>query len=331
MRFEKHVAGKNSMWSSWADRAPVAVALLATLFLTTARGVAQQVPPPHDRFGEFPRFANTADEFGEGRNPWQQRRVKPFRVIGNLYYVGFQDVSAWFIATPQGHIQIDSTWEQTWPLIMESIEELGFQVRDIKYLLSSHSHIAHIAAHRTAKDLTGAQIWASRRDAANWIEKPEAVEAKYATDFYRLRWKPAKVDKYVETGTTLTLGGTTLTAHITACETEGATTWTMVAEEGGRRYNVVMSSGLGVGNLKSWPTKARDCEEGLKRAAALPADVYLSVHDPYWGFREKRAKMNSFFPGNPFLNGDEYRAYVAARQKDLQDALAGRPVRGGAD
>jgi len=314
VRFGKHVVSKISMWSPWADKTFLGAALFATLFLAGASGFAQ-VPAPHPRYGEYPRFSPATDEFGERRNAFNNRRIKPFKIVGNLYYVGFNDVSSLLIVTPQGHILIDSTFETTWPLVMESIEELGFQVRDIKYLLHSHGHIAHISAHRTVKDLTGAQIWAAQGDAMTIEDGGLAANG-------RVRWKPAKVDNKFQNGAKLTLGGTTLTAHITPCETEGATTWTMVAEEDGRRYNVVMSPGLRIGRINRWPTKARDCEMGLRRAAALPADIYLSIHAPYYGLLEKVAKMKAMSPGNPFINPEEYRSYVAAMQKDLQDAVA---------
>src|SRR5881409_2880942 len=66
--------------------------------------------------------------------------VEPFRIIRNIYYVGASDVTAYLIATPKGHILLDGGFAETAPMILASVEKLGFHPSDIRILLNSHAH-----------------------------------------------------------------------------------------------------------------------------------------------------------------------------------------------
>src|SRR5688500_9633899 len=79
----------------------------------------------------------------------------PHKVIGNVYYVGSKDLGSYLITTPEGHLLINSGFEETVPLIREAVEKLGFKMTDVKYLLASHAHSDHVAGHAAAKRLTG--------------------------------------------------------------------------------------------------------------------------------------------------------------------------------
>src|SRR6185503_2252193 len=88
---------------------------------------------------------------------WNQP-VKPFRIIGNVYYVGASEVSSFLITTPKGHILLDSGFAETVPLIKESILKLGFKLEDVKYLINSHAHYDHAAGFALLKEMTGAKL-----------------------------------------------------------------------------------------------------------------------------------------------------------------------------
>src|SRR5262249_34054915 len=94
------------------------------------------------------------------------RPFPPFRVIGNIHYVGASDISSFLITTPDGHILIDSGFESTVPMIRENVRKLGFRFEDIKILLNSHAHLDHAGGHNRLKRLTGAQIVMSEADSA---------------------------------------------------------------------------------------------------------------------------------------------------------------------
>ena len=85
------------------------------------------------------------------------RPFPSFRMIGNIYYVGASDVSAFLIATPEGHLLINSGFEETVPLIRDGVQTLGFRFEEIKVLLNNHAHIDHAGGHALLKKLTGAR------------------------------------------------------------------------------------------------------------------------------------------------------------------------------
>src|SRR5262245_16568169 len=98
---------------------------------------------------------------------FQELVNQPFpahKVIGNVYYVGSNDLASYLITTPEGHILINSGFEETVPLIQHAVESLGFKMRDIKILLASHAHADHVAGHALAKELTGAKVYVMRGD-----------------------------------------------------------------------------------------------------------------------------------------------------------------------
>src|SRR5437879_10327734 len=86
------------------------------------------------------------------------------RVVGNVYYVGSQALASYLITTPEGHILINSSFEETVPLIRVAVESLGFKLRDVKILLASHAHSDHVAGHALLKELTRAKVYVMRGD-----------------------------------------------------------------------------------------------------------------------------------------------------------------------
>src|SRR5579862_6691642 len=93
-----------------------------------------------------------AQEAPDWTNPFP-----PYRIIGNLYYVGSQGLASYLITTPQGNILINSSLEKSVPLIRESIEKLGFHFSDTKILLISHAHWDHDGSSAEIRKLTGAK------------------------------------------------------------------------------------------------------------------------------------------------------------------------------
>ncbi|MGP0068603.1 MAG: metallo-beta-lactamase, partial [Isosphaeraceae bacterium] len=197
----------------------VAAALIGVLTVCVASG-----QEPGNRLEEAARdFARRQIE-----NAFRSmnRPFPPFRIIGNLNYVGASDVASYLVATPEGLILINSGFEDTVPMIREAVRKLGFRFEEIKVLLNSHAHIDQAGGHALLKRQTGAQIVMSRADA-------ELLANGGKGDFLPVRedvvdYPPARADRIVGDGDRVTLGGVTLTAHLTPGHTKGCTTWTMV-------------------------------------------------------------------------------------------------------
>jgi metallo-beta-lactamase class B len=248
----------------------------------------------------------------------------PYRVIGNLYYVGSRGLASFLITTPKGHILINSDLESSVPLIRDSIEKLGFHFGDIKILLISHAHWDHCAGSAQVKELTGAKYFVMEQDVP-------VVESGGKTDFQYgasadMQYKPTKVDRVLRDGDQVRLGDTVLVAHLTPGHTRGTTTWTTKVSDDGKSYDVVIVGSPNVnpgyklvGNAQ-YPQIAQDYEYSFKVLKSLPCDVFLGAHGNYYGMEAKFWRMKAG-AANPFIDPDGYKSYVAEREQAFRDEL----------
>lgn len=251
-----------------------------------------------------PGFTNVA--LNKVFQSWN-RPFKPLRIIGNVYYVGAAGVSSYLITSPEGHVLIDTGFEQTVPLIRGSVKKLGFRMEDIKLILASHAHVDHTGGHALAKELTGARIVMSEPDAALLASGGKA-------DFLDevMPYRPAKADQIVHDGERIRLGRIVLTAHLTPGHTKGCTTWTTVAEETGKHYRVVFFGSTSVlaklVNNSRYPDIARDYAATFRKLKALPCDVFLAPHASFFGLEEKARQVGKGI--NPFIDAKAFREFV---------------------
>ena len=271
--------------------------------------------------GTPPTVAQVAQMF----NPWKAP-VPPRHLIGNINYVGAIGVSSFLITTPGGHILIDTGFDDTVPIIQKSVEQLGFKPTDIKIILSSHAHIDHVGGHAQMKQLTGARIFASAEDA-------KTIESGGADDFIpfpreTILYAPARVDKIVEDGEKVTLGGVTLTAHLTPGHTRGATTWTMDVTEKGQTYHVVFFSSASinagtklVGN-PIYPKIAEDFPVTFAKLKALPCDIFLAPHGGQFAMAEKFDRLDRPGEPNPFIDPAGFQKIVDQAERAFIRQLA---------
>lgn len=280
--------------------------LLLAAGVTAGTAAAKEKMPPAD-----------AKRFHEMSKP-----VRPYRIIGNIYYVGASDLASFLIVTPAGHILIDPGMEEMAPQVEQNIEALGFHAADIKYLLNTQAHIDHAAAFAALKRVSGATLLVSKEDAP-------VIESGGATDFLwadRFRWEPAKVDGLVNDGEEVKLGGTVLTAHLTPGHTKGCTTWTMTVKEGGKEYRVVFlgsTTRVGaklVGN-SAYPQIGEDYESTFRKLRALPCDVFLASHASFYDGLAKAAKLRRSRKPNPFIDPAGYKAFLDAQERGFREEL----------
>ena len=221
-----------------------------------------------------------------GTNEDQTTAFPPHKIIGNIYYVGTRTLSSFLIVTPQGNIIIDSTYERNVPVIQKSVEQLGFKFSDTRILLGNHAHGDHQEGDALVKQLTGAQVMAMAEDVpALQAMKPGGKEHP--------------IDKVLHDGEEVTLGGTTIVAHLTPGHTRGCTTWTMKAQEGGKTYDVMFGCSLRAPGAVT-PAIADEFNRSFKLVHALPCDVQLGDHGAQYGMHAKYAKLQGGGP-NPFV------------------------------
>lgn len=257
-------------------------------------------------------------------NPTWVKAFPPFRIAGNLYYVGSQDLAAYLIVTSQGNILINSNLESSPPQIKQAIESLGFKFSDTKILLISHGHFDHCAGSAEIKRETGAKYEVMAQDVPV-VESGGRNDFHYAHD--KSMWFPTtKVDRVLQDGDTVSLGGTTLTAHLTAGHTRGTTTWTLDEQENGRPLHVVIvgspnvNPGYKLVDNKIYPQIAADYRHQFEVLNKLPCDIFLGAHGGYFGLHEKYERFQNG-DKNAFIDPAGYQAYVADRQQAFKAEL----------
>jgi metallo-beta-lactamase class B len=255
---------------------------------------------------------------------WNQP-FKPFMIVSNLYYVGAAGVSSFLLTTPQGHILLDTGFDSTVPMIRSNMTQLGFKVEDIKILLSSHAHIDHVGGHASMKKLSGAKIMMSRADA-------DLFKSGGTHDYFNVGSYPiAAVDRVLNDGDTVELGGMNLTCHLSPGHTKGCTTWTVdLPSEGKSRHvlfygSTTVPNGAPLVNNEKYPNIVDDYLSTFEKLKQLPCDIFLAPHASVFGMAEKAARLAKGEKNNPFINPAEYLEYVRKAESFFRaQAAAGK-------
>ena len=229
---------------------------------TSLLALATAVPPAHE-------------------TPSWTQPTRPFRIYGNTWYVGTQGLSAILITSPQGHVLIDGTLPQNAARVEANIRALGFDLRDVRVILNSHTHADHAGAIARLAHDTGAQVWA-RVPAAKALRAGgfDPDDPQYGeTSRYPA---PAAITLVSDEGV-VHLGPLAFTAHATPGHTPGGTSWTWRSCEGARCLNLAYVDSLTAIGRKGFrysdqPELVRAFRATLDRVAHLPCDILLTPH-----------------------------------------------------
>ena len=268
----------------------------------------------------FSSSATNAQADAESRS-WNQP-VKPFRIIGNIYYVGASDVTSYLIVTPKGHILLDSGFVETVPQIQQNIAQLGFKLKDVKILINSHAHYDHAGGLAKLKQLTGARLIVSADDA-------RLLAAGGMGDFAfgnKFTYPAVKANRLVGDWDEVVLGGVKLVAHMTPGHTKGSTTWTTRVQDGAKEYNVVFAGstsapGYSLVDNPKYPMIAEDYLRSFYRMRALPCDVFLAPHGMFFSLKEKSQLLAEGKQPNPFIDPQGYRNYLKESEAEFRKKL----------
>jgi metallo-beta-lactamase class B len=246
------------------------------------------------------------------------RPFPPFKLIGNIYWVGSYDLSTYLITTPQGHILINTGIGDTAQKIKESVEQLGFKMGDVKILTATHGHWDHVAGMAELKKMTGASLVVSEPEKA-LLESGGATDFRFG-DTPSARFATAAVDRTFKDGGTIALGGTTLTAHLHPGHTKGATSFTTDVRENGKTYRVgivnmgSINPGVTVLGMPKYPGIKDDYARTFAAQKAMQIDVFLSSHASQFRLHEKY-KPGDAYNADRFVDPKGFLEAVSALEK----------------
>ncbi len=259
--------------------------------------------------------------------PEWTRPFPPFRIAGNLYYVGSEDLAAFLIATPQGNILINSNLTTSPAQIKHSIEALGLRFSDIKILLVSHAHSDHAGGSAAILQQTHAKYFVMDAD-VRAIESGGHTDFRFAGD-KSMWYPPAHVDRILHDGDKIALGGTTIVAHLTAGHTPGTVTYTFdepdtITRSSKMLHVVIVGSPSVLESYKlinnpTYPSIADDFRHQFAVLKSLPCDIFLGAHSSYFDLTEKYARLQHG-DRNAFIDPAGYTSFVADREKAFETA-----------
>jgi metallo-beta-lactamase class B len=259
-----------------------------------------------------------ADETSRSWN----KPVAPFRIAGNLYYVGAIEITSYLITTPEGHFLLDGGFVETAPQIEHNIAELGFKLTDVKFLLNSHAHYDHAGGLAELKKVTGAKFLSSEGDAP-LLRSGGHGDFRFGDT---LTFPPIAPDQIVHDGEAIRLGNQTVVAHLTPGHTKGCTTWTTKIRDGDKVYDVVFVGSQSAldykfGGQESYPGITADFEKSFALLNHLPCDIFLASHGSFFHFVEKHERLVRG-DANAFIDPNGYKAYLRGSEQEFRNKLA---------
>jgi len=232
-------------------------------------------------------------------------RIEPFKIIGNVYFIGAYHASSHLIDTGDGLIVIDTGYENTLYLVIDAIYRLGYRPEDVKYIINTHWHWDHTEGSRALASLSGAK---------NVIGKKDAEKAKQYFD----------ADITVEDGDTLTLGNTTIHFMETPGHTKGTISLFFDTKDAGKTYRVGMFGGAGANTLAKGSFDYEGCREdyraSLNRLRGEKVDVFIGNHS--WNNdTEAKAKALKETGENRFIDEKLWCEFLNYCEKRLDEVI----------
>ncbi|HEY1497442.1 MAG TPA: subclass B3 metallo-beta-lactamase [Candidatus Solibacter sp.] len=254
---------------------------------------------------------------------WRQ----PFaahRVVGNVYYVGTYDLASFLIVTPAGNVLINGGLADSVPLMQKSVADLGFQWKDIRWMLTTQAHFDHVAAFAEIQRTTGAKVLATEADA-------KLLEDGGRSDFHftgaEYHYAPVKVAERIQDGQTLKIGGTEITVYLHPGHTKGSASYAIPVTEGGRTYRVLIANigtinpGVKLLGEPHYPGIAADYAKTFEKQKALSCDIFLSSHAGQYGLHQKYTPGAAYDPSR-FVDPAGYQKAVAGAEAEYRKQLA---------
>jgi len=225
------------------------------------------------------------------------RPYEPFRIAGNLYYVGTYDLACYLIATPKGNILINTGLVESVPMIQKNVEALGFKFGDIKILLNTQGHYDHAAGLAEIKQMTGAKMMVHEGD-AQVLTDGGSSDLVFGGN--GITFAPVKVDRRLHDRDTIQIGETKLIVLHHPGHTKGASSFLIDVKDEKRSWRVLLVnmptilSQTRISGMPVYPNVGRDYLYTLESLKKLQFDLWVSSHASQFRLHDKRK------PGDPY-------------------------------
>lgn len=247
----------------------------------------------------------------------------PFRIAGNLYYVGTYDLGCYLITTKKGNILINTGTAASPALIKSSIEELGFNFKDIKILLLMHAHFDHAGGVADIKEQTGAKVIA---DAADKDVLESGGKTDYEMGKYGISFKPVKPDRLLHDGNIVKLGNMQITMLHHPGHTKGACSYLFTVKDSSRSYRVLIANMPSIitdrkfADITAYPTIQQDYAYTFNAMKNIQFDIWLAAHASQFNLQQKHPPGSAYNP-SAFMDKEDYYAELSELQKKYDDKL----------
>lgn len=245
------------------------------------------------------------------------------RIIANLYSVGTHGLGVFLLTSEDGHILINTGLEDSAPMIRENVESLGFRMEDVRILLTMQAHWDHVAAMAEIKDMTGADMWATRGDARLLQDGGFSDPLFGGSELF----KPVKVEKIISAGEVIELGEIRLTVHEHRGHTIGSSSYAMEARENDRDYNVVIAN-MGTINPgtrliidPTYPGIVDDLARTYASQKNMDVDVWVAAHGSQYGQHDKYEPGQAYSP-DTFVDPGGFLAEVERLERIYLEQVA---------
>jgi metallo-beta-lactamase class B len=251
------------------------------------------------------------------------RDYRPFRIAGNLYYVGTYDLACYLITTPKGHILINTGLQESATMIRKHVEALGFRFSDIKILLATHVHYDHVGAMASIKKMTGAKMMINSKDAPALAD---GGNSDYAMGGKGLLFQPVKADVLLHDRDSVNIGGKQIIALHHPGHTKGATSFLFDVADENRSYRVLIANMPSVivprlSKVKGYPDIVADYAYTLDDLRKQKFDIWLSSHASQFGLHDKHGPGDGYHP-EVFMDREGYDAAIDDLQKQYLENIS---------
>ncbi len=243
-------------------------------------------------------FSQKVNEPKSSNKEWSQP-YKPFRIVGNVYYVGTYDLACYLIVTTKGSILINTGLAASGSMIKSNIEALGFKLTDVKILLTTQAHYDHVGSMSEIKKLSGAEMWVDDKDADVLAD---GGSSDYEWGKNGMSFGPVKIDKRLKDGDVIRLGDTKLTMLHHPGHTKGSCSYLFDVNDNGKTYKVFIANmptiitSEKLSNVTLYPDIAKDYAHTFDVMKKVEFDLWLSSHAGQFNLHSKHKHDDTYNP-----------------------------------